>query len=164
MTGPGGIAGAAPPGADGPQAVGARVLIVPLRLTGTVTAARADGYEVTAGELRVHCAAADLAPAPPAADPVTEVRVHWQAAAATQLELHGLTTAEAAVAVEAFLNRSFLAGAGLLRIVHGKGSGALQRWLDDYLAQHPLVAAFRRGWYGEGDNGVTVVTLQPRKG
>lgn len=163
MNVPGGSA--LPDGAAQRPAVGARVLIVPLGLTGLVTAVRADGYEVTADELRVQCAAADVVPAPARPDPALEVRVHWQAATpATQLELHGLTTREAAAAVEAFLNRSFLDGAGLLRIVHGKGSGALSRWLDEYLAGHPLVAAFRRGWYGEGDNGVTVVTLQPRKG
>ena len=63
-----------------------------------------------------------------------------------------------------FLNRAFLDGAGLVRLVHGKGGGVLQRWLDDYLTGHPLVAAFRRGWYGEGDTGVTIVTLHSRKG
>lgn len=145
--------------------VGASVLIVPLALAGSVASAQGGEYAVAVGDLRVICAAADLAPAPAAAtgsEPAVQVR--WHAAAATGLDLHGLTMDEAAPVVDAFLNRSFLGGAGLIRLVHGKGSGVLQRWLDVYLAEHPLVAAFRRGWYGEGDTGVTVVTMQPRKG
>ncbi|HNW94004.1 MAG TPA: Smr/MutS family protein [bacterium] len=146
---------------------GAWVRVAPLGLVGEVGAEHADGWEIVTDGLRVICPAAELSPVTPP-DPVIpvapRVRVHWRSAAAVQLDLHGLTVDAARPVAETFLNRAFLDGAGLVRLVHGKGSGALQRWLDEYLGEHPLVAAFRRGWYGEGDTGVTIVTLQPRKG
>ena len=65
MTRPG---AAGPAGGDGPDAwlrAGSAVLIVPLQLTGTVAAVNGGEYAVAVGELRVFCAAADLAPAAP---------------------------------------------------------------------------------------------------
>lgn len=144
---------------------GARVRVVPLGLDGVLAAApAADGTcTVLSGDLRVPCAAADLQVLGPAVAGVTAaVQVHAAPAAATQLDLHGLTGDEAAAAADRFLNRAFCAGVPLVRLVHGKGSGALRQALHGVLDNHPLVAAFRHGWYGEGDSGVTVVTLQPR--
>ncbi len=144
---------------------GTRVRVAPLGLDGVLAAAPAsDGIcTVLSGELRVQCAVADLLMlGPAAAGVVAAVQVHATPAAATQLDLHGLTGDEAAAAADRFLNRAFCAGVPLVRLVHGKGGGALRQALHALLDGHPLVAAFRHGWYGEGDSGVTVVTLQPR--
>ena len=47
-----------------------------------------------------------------------------------------------------------------LRIVHGKGTGALGKGIQSYLRSHPAVKSYRYGRYGEGDNGVTIVELK----
>ena len=47
-----------------------------------------------------------------------------------------------------------------MRLIHGKGSGALRATLQSMLKNDPRVLSFRTGGYGEGDNGVTVVTLK----
>jgi DNA mismatch repair protein MutS2 len=44
--------------------------------------------------------------------------------------------------------------------VHGKGTGALRSGIQNFLCTHPKVKSYRTGAYGEGDAGVTIVTLR----
>ena len=81
----------------------------------------------------------------------------------TQKEINviGMTVSEAIEAIEPFiLAMNGEDGAKILRIVHGKGTGALGRGIQSYLKSSPLVAEYRYGRYGEGDNGVTIATLK----
>jgi DNA mismatch repair protein MutS2 len=76
-----------------------------------------------------------------------------------ELHLLGWTTDEARVAVEKFLDDAVLAGHDTVRVVHGKGTGALKRAVEACLRAHPLVSAFRAGRPREGGAGATVVEL-----
>ncbi len=76
-----------------------------------------------------------------------------------ELDLHGLTVEDALYRLDLFLNRAFTRGSTQVRIVHGRGPGALRDAVRRALSKHPLVATFRNGAYGEGDFGVTVVEL-----
>jgi DNA mismatch repair protein MutS2 len=76
-----------------------------------------------------------------------------------ELHLLGRTSDEARAAVEKFLDDAVLAGHGTVRIVHGKGTGALRRAVEECLRKHPLVDAFRIGAPAEGGAGATVVEL-----
>ncbi len=76
-----------------------------------------------------------------------------------ELHLLGRTTDEARAAVEKFLDDAVLAGYDTVRVVHGKGTGALKRAVEACLRGHPLVAGFRTGAPAEGGSGATVVTL-----
>ena len=81
----------------------------------------------------------------------------------TQKEINviGMTVSEAIEAIEPFLiAMSGEDGAKILRIVHGKGTGALGRGIQSYLKSSSLVSEYRYGRYGEGDNGVTIATLK----
>ncbi len=62
-------------------------------------------------------------------------------------------------AVEKFLDDAVLAGYDTVRVVHGKGTGALKRAVEGCLRGHPLVAGFRTGAPAEGGSGATVVEL-----
>ena len=53
-----------------------------------------------------------------------------------------------------------MAGLHEVRIIHGKGSGALRSALRQMLKTHPRVASFRTGKYGEGDDGVTIAEIK----
>lgn len=77
-----------------------------------------------------------------------------------QLHLIGLRVEDALTKLEPFLNHASLDGIGEVRIVHGKGTGALMRGVRDYLAGHPLVASFRDGEPFEGGAGATVVKIK----
>ncbi len=77
-----------------------------------------------------------------------------------EILLLGQTTAEARAVVEKFLDDAALAGHGAVRLIHGKGTGALRRTVEGLLKGHPLVAAYRSGAPHEGGGGVTVVELK----
>jgi len=78
---------------------------------------------------------------------------------ATELHLRGRTTDEVADAVETFLSAAVVQGLSVVRIVHGKGTGALREKTHEVLRGLPGVRSFRLGKWGEGDTGVTIVEL-----
>ena len=78
----------------------------------------------------------------------------------SELNVIGLNVDEAIFVVDKFLDDSYLAKLETVRIVHGKGTGKLREGIHKYLKTHPHVKSFRIGTYGEGEMGVTVVTLK----
>jgi DNA mismatch repair protein MutS2 len=80
--------------------------------------------------------------------------------AASTINLLGMRVEEALDELEPFLNHASVQHISELRIVHGKGTGALMKGVRGYLDGHPLVASFRTGERFEGGDGVTVVTLR----
>jgi DNA mismatch repair protein MutS2 len=78
---------------------------------------------------------------------------------AGELNVIGLRAREALERLEPFLDRAARAGQETVRIVHGIGSGALRRAIQDHLATSPYCAGFRGGESNEGGAGVTVATL-----
>jgi DNA mismatch repair protein MutS2 len=76
-----------------------------------------------------------------------------------ELHLIGRTTDEARDLLEKYLDDAFLAGLTTVRIIHGKGTGALRRAVEDVLGGHPLIAEHRPGAPSEGGGGATVATL-----
>ena len=66
---------------------------------------------------------------------------------------------EALFKIESLLNDASLSGAGQVRIIHGRGTGALRRAIRDYLGEHPLVATYAPAADASGE-GVTVVELK----
>ena len=76
-----------------------------------------------------------------------------------EMDLRGLRVDEAVARVDTALNDAALDGAGMLRIIHGKGTGALRRAIREYLSDHPLVDSAGEG-EGPGGEGVTVAQLR----
>ena len=111
-------------------------------------------FEVPADQLRRVGAAA---PAPRTSVAAGAARARRSGAG--ELSLIGLRAREALDRLERFLDRARRAGQDPVRIVHGVGSGALRRAVQDYLATSPYCAGFRGGERGEGGAGVTVATL-----
>jgi len=62
--------------------------------------------------------------------------------------------------VDLFIDAGILNKLKTLYIIHGKGTGVLRSGIQNYLKHHRMVAEFRLGHYGEGEDGVTVVTLK----
>ncbi len=74
-------------------------------------------------------------------------------------DLRGLRVEEATARLQGILDRAVVADVSELRLVHGKGTGALRARVSEVLAQDPRVRGYRSGGVGEGGAGVTVVTL-----
>lgn len=80
--------------------------------------------------------------------------------AAAELDLRGMTSDEAVMELDRFINDAVLAGLKTLVIIHGKGTGVLRAAVTDRLRRlKKVVRSFRPGVYGEGEDGVTVVEL-----
>ncbi len=76
------------------------------------------------------------------------------------LDLHAFRASEVGDLVPEWLEACRSAGLRELRIVHGKGTGALRRSVEAILARHPLVASFRTAGEDGGGWGATLVTLR----
>ncbi len=77
-----------------------------------------------------------------------------------EIDVRGQTVEEAILEVDRYLDTAFLSGLHEISIIHGKGTGALRAGLHDYLKRNKHVKTFRLGAFGEGEAGVTVVTLK----
>lgn len=77
-----------------------------------------------------------------------------------ELDVRGMLVDEANIMVDRYLDDAYNAGLSEVNIIHGKGTGALRAGVQAFLKRHPLVKGYRMGSYGEGDAGVTVVTLK----
>ena len=90
----------------------------------------------------------------------TAVRLSGARAAVSELDIRGLMTDEADLAVDQFLDSAVMGKLNVVTIIHGKGTGALRKAVHQQLKRHPSVKSFRLGRYGEGEDGVTVVELK----
>jgi DNA mismatch repair protein MutS2 len=77
-----------------------------------------------------------------------------------ELNLLGKRVDEALAALDKYLDDAYLAHLSSVRIVHGKGTGALRSAVQNYLRKNKLVKTYRQGEFGEGDAGVTIVTFK----
>lgn len=79
-----------------------------------------------------------------------------------QLDLRGWRVEEALLEVDRYLNDAYLAGMPFVRILHGKGTGALRQAVREDMGRSPMVKSFASAPANEGGDGVTVVTLNTR--
>lgn len=83
-----------------------------------------------------------------------------RSAASRELDIRGMETLEAESVVEGFLSAAVMGKLETVTIIHGKGTGALRKAVHDILRRSKAVKSFRLGVYGEGESGVTVVTMK----
>lgn len=151
-----------------PLRVGDKIYIVSYRAEGEVTALpRGKDVEVRAGVFRGKVPLSDVRlitdmkkrePQKPKSD--TRVTRGGVAAFTPELDVRGRYGDDAWFEVDRYLDEAVLAGVETVRIIHGKGTGALRVALHRELKADPRVKSFRLGELGEGDSGVTVVTLK----
>ena len=77
-----------------------------------------------------------------------------------EIDVRGMTLEEAIGAVDIYLADATLGGLNEVSIIHGKGTGVLRTGIQRHLKSHLNVKKYRDGMYGEGEQGVTVVTLK----
>ena len=80
--------------------------------------------------------------------------------ASPEVDLRGMMTDEAIGALDLFLDNAVLGKLNEVRIIHGKGTGAVRKAVRDHLKRSRYVKSFRPGRYGEGEDGVTIAELK----
>ena len=89
-----------------------------------------------------------------------KLRMSKSAAVSTEINLIGMTVDEAIAHLDKYLDDAYLAHVPNVRIVHGKGTGALRTAVHQYLKRYKHVKTFRLGTFGEGDAGVTIAEFK----
>ncbi len=78
----------------------------------------------------------------------------------TRLDLRGMTVEECLMTLDRFMDSALRTGLSEFTIIHGKGTGALRTATREYLKKSPYVKSHRLGTFGEGEDGVSIVTLK----
>ena len=89
-----------------------------------------------------------------------KIRMSKAAHVSTEINLLGKTVDEAIAELDKYLDDAYIAHLKSVRIVHGKGTGALRKGVHNYLKRQKHVESFRLGEFGEGDAGVTIVEFK----
>ena len=90
----------------------------------------------------------------------SQIKMSKSSTVSAEVNLIGMTVDEAVPAMEKYLDDAYLAHLQTVRVVHGRGTGALKNAVHKRLRQLKYVKEFRLGQFGEGDSGVTVVTFK----
>jgi DNA mismatch repair protein MutS2 len=154
-----------------PLAAGDTVLLVSLGKEGTVITPpdKRGLVEVLSGTARMRVKLKELRlvekpkakrPASPAVSRPGGAESRMNASADTRCDLRGMTADEAILTLDAFIDSMLMAGIGEFTVIHGKGTGVLRKAVSDHLRGNKFVKSYRLGAYGEGENGVTIVTLK----
>ncbi len=151
------------PRATVPITVGSPVLVDGVSAPGTLVAVDDKGIaDVAAGALRLRVPVTSLREAPAPEEPLRSTRATVSGSAPSvplQLDLRGARAEEALAVLDRYLNDAAVAGIDRLRIVHGKGTGALRAAVREMLASHPLVREVATAQQSEGGEGATIVRL-----
>ena len=151
--------------------IGDRVKVISMNLNGTVHSlpnAKGDLY-VQMGILRSLVNINDLILLEEETSPTSKkygrtgagkIKMSKSASVSTEINLIGKTTDEAIALLDKYLDDAYLAHIPSVRIVHGKGTGALRKGVHNYLKRQKHVKSFRLGAFGEGDAGVTIAELR----
>ncbi len=143
---------------------GERVKLITLGQEATVLkAADAKGdVLVQAGVMKLTIPLRDIRPAAQKKQQQTAAKVSLtqESTNALSIDLRGKMVDDACLELDRFIDHALITGVHEFFAVHGKGTGALRSGVQAYLKNHPRVKSFRIGAYGEGDAGVTVVTLK----
>lgn len=78
----------------------------------------------------------------------------------SELDIRGYAADDGIYEVDSFLDEAVMSGLTLVTIIHGKGTGVLKNAVRNHLKRHPHVKSSRKGVYGEGEDGVTVIELK----
>ncbi|HRX57367.1 MAG TPA: endonuclease MutS2 [Eubacteriales bacterium] len=144
---------------------GERVRLITLGQEATVLK-KADGKGevlVQAGIIKMSVPLGDLRPVETKEKPrrtSAKVTLSEDRGSAMRLDLRGKMVDDACMEIDRFIDNASITGISEFSIVHGKGTGALRTGVQAYLKRNPRVKTFRIGAYGEGDAGVTIVTLK----
>jgi len=144
-------------------AVGSPVLVDGVTEPGTLLSVDEKGIaEVASGSLRLRVPREQLRPAPKGETSIRSTRTVVQGAATNvplQLDLRGARAEEALAELDRYLNNAAVAGYDRVRVVHGKGTGALRNAVREALSSHPLVREQMPASTSEGGDGATIVRL-----
>ncbi len=151
---------------DGPLQPGDRVWVASLQASGEVVAVGPQDVEVKVGGFRMKLGQSRVELQQRGEQLAVQIRSGGKTprppSPGMELDLRGMTVDDMLIELDHYLDQAYLAGLPFVRIIHGKGTGALRQAVREELRCHPLVGEFRAGENSEGGEGVTVAKLVQR--
>ncbi|MFN8448221.1 MAG: endonuclease MutS2 [Anaerolineae bacterium] len=153
--------------------LGDAVWLEALKAEGTIIELDKDEAMVQIGSLKIRAALRDLKKPTRAErkvnkrrritayDPAPELSVPKGQSPGLELDLRGARVEEALERLDNYIDAAYLSGIPFGRIIHGKGTGALRRAVQDRVTEHPLISKAIAAPPKEGGDGVTIIYLQP---
>lgn len=89
-----------------------------------------------------------------------KIKMNKSASVSTEINLIGMMTDEAIAKLDKYLDDAYIAHLPSVRIVHGKGTGALRNAVHQHLKRLSYVKSYKLGEFGEGDAGVTIAEFK----
>jgi DNA mismatch repair protein MutS2 len=143
-----------------PPLIGDQVEVADTGIRGELVSVEGERARIQRGNLRFEVPAGQLRRIGVSPPPSVEICLATESNETPQeISLLGLRAKEAVAQLDRFLDRAAQVQHRSVRIIHGVGSGALRRAVEDYLSTSPYCANFRSGEAREGGNGVTIATL-----
>ncbi len=151
---------------DGPLQPGDQVWVPSLGASGEVATVGVHDVEIKVGSFRLKLAQSRVELRQRGDQLATQVHptgsLPKPSSPGMELDLRGLTVDDMLIELDRYLDTAYLASLPFVRLIHGKGTGALRQAVRDELRGHPLVSEFRAGDPAEGGEGVTVARLVQR--
>ncbi len=91
---------------------------------------------------------------------ITGLKSRAQREVSGEIDIRGMASDEGVMEVDRYIDSAVIGGLETIRVIHGKGTGVLRNAVHSYLRKNKYVEGFRVGTFGEGENGVTVITLK----
>ena len=154
-----------------PLKIGDEVYLVDMGKTATVTSLedRKGNIEVLAGIMKMRTPVKNIRLQEKKKQNTTKPRnvantkEHVFSAASSaqnRCDLRGMNVEEGIIEVDRYIDQALRLGLGEITLIHGKGTGLLRKGIHEHLRKHKYIKSFRLGVYGEGETGVTIVTLK----
>lgn len=154
--------------------VGMHVKVLTMNVIGTVSQIHKNKNQVTVlvgslstkmdiknlAILKGYKAPAETSSKPKGAGGSGKIKMSKSSSVSSEINLLGYTVDEAIAVLDKYLDDAYIARIPQVRIVHGKGTGALRSGITSYLHGVPYIKEFRLGQIGEGAEGVTIVTFK----
>jgi len=142
-----------------------KVFVPKLNQNGTIISINGDSVMLQIGIIKTAFKINELSPAqestPTKNENIRSIKREFKPQAISpEINVLGQNVDEACFVIDKYLDTCSLNGLLQIRIVHGKGTGALRKGIHTFLKSHPHVKSFRLGTFGEGEMGVTVVELK----
>ena len=149
--------------------IGDKVRVKRLNRFGEVIAIKSSGkvpLQVLMGDMKMQVAYDDIDSVHPKqksahlSTSVLDIQYNKASAVSAELDMHGMRAQEASECINKYLDDAILAGFPSVRILHGKGTGALRQVVHAALKEYPYVANYKPASFDEGGEGVTVATFK----